>query len=63
MEDELDKKVMTECLGMRPKTNSYQIDDGSGDKKAKGTKNYTLNQNKGLKMKCKMCNIIDDRIY
>ena len=30
---------MTEPVALRPKTYSYIIDDGSSDKKAKGTKN------------------------
>ena len=38
MKDELGGKVMTKCFGLRPKTYSYLIDDGSEDKKSKGTK-------------------------
>ena len=38
MKDELGSKIMTELLGLRPKTYSSLIDDGSEDKKAKGTK-------------------------
>ena len=38
MKDELDRKMMTEFVGLRLKSYSYLMDDGSGDKKAKGTK-------------------------
>ena len=38
MKDELDRKIMTEFVGLRLKWYSYLMDDGSGDKKAKGTK-------------------------
>ena len=39
MKDELGGKIMTEFVGLRPKIYPYLIDDGSGDKTAKGTKN------------------------
>ena len=39
MKDELGGKIMAEFVGLRPKTYYYLKDDGSGDKKAKGTKN------------------------
>ena len=38
MKDELGRKIMTKLVGLRAKTYSYLIDDGSEDKKAKGTK-------------------------
>ena len=38
MKDKLGGKIMTEFVGLRPKTYSYLIDDGCSDKKAKGTK-------------------------
>ena len=38
MKDELDEKIMTKIVGLRAKTYSYLIDDGSEDKKTKGTK-------------------------
>ena len=38
MKDELGGKIMTEFVGIRPKTCSYLIDDVVVDKKAKGTK-------------------------
>ena len=46
MKDELDGKIITEFVTLRPKTYSYLTDDGKEDKKAKGTK--------------KMCNEKDD---
>ena len=33
---------MAEFVRLRPKTYSYLIDDGSGGKKAKGTKKYVI---------------------
>ena len=38
MKDELGGKIMTKFVGLRAKTFSYLIDDGSEDKKAKGIK-------------------------
>ena len=38
MKDELNRKSMTKFAGLRAKTYSYLIDDGSEDKKAKITK-------------------------
>ena len=38
MKDELGGKIMTKFSVLRAKTFSYLIDDGSEDKKAKGTK-------------------------
>ena len=38
MKDELGKIIITKFVGLRTKTYSYLIDDGSEDKKAKGTK-------------------------
>ena len=37
MKDESDRKIMTNFFGLRAKTYTYLIDDGSEDKKAKGT--------------------------
>ena len=38
MKDELDEKIMIKFAGLRAKTYSYLIDDGSEDKKTKDTK-------------------------
>ena len=38
MKDELSGKDMLKFVGLRAKTYSYLIDDGSEDEKAKGTK-------------------------
>ena len=38
MKDELGGKSMKKFVGLRGKTYSYLIDDGSEDKKGKGTK-------------------------
>ena len=45
MKDELGGKIMTEFVGLRTKTYSYLIDNGSGDKKAKGTKKCVIKEN------------------
>ena len=37
MKGKLGGKIMIKFVGLRAKTYSYLIDDGSGDKKAKGT--------------------------
>ena len=37
MKDELDGKIMTKFVSLRAKSCSYLMDDGSKDKKAKGT--------------------------
>ena len=37
MQDDVGGKFMTKFVRLRPKTYSYLIDDGSEDKKAKGT--------------------------
>ena len=42
MKDELGGKFMTKFLRLRAKTYSYLIDDGSEDKKAKGTKKCVI---------------------
>ena len=41
---------MTKFLGLRAKTYSYLIDDGSGDKKAKSIKNYIIKKNLNLRI-------------
>ena len=42
MKDELGGKIMTKFFGLRAKTYSYLIDDGSEDKKAKNTKKCAI---------------------
>ena len=39
MKDELGRKIIKNLFGLREKTYSYLIDDGSKDKKPQGTKN------------------------
>ena len=39
MKDELGGKIMIEFAALRPKTYSYLMDEGSENKKVKGTKN------------------------
>ena len=45
MKDELGGKIMTKFVGLKEKTYSYLIDDGSEDKKAKGTKKCVIKKN------------------
>ena len=40
IKNKLGEKFMKEFVGLRAKTYSYLIDDGSEDKKSKGYKNY-----------------------
>ena len=42
IKDELGGKIMARFVGLKAKTYSYLIDDGSEDKKAKGTKNRVI---------------------
>ena len=42
MEDELDEKIITEFVTLRPKTYSFLTDDGKEDKKAKETKKCVI---------------------
>ena len=42
MKYELGEKIMRKCAGLRVKTYSYLIDDGSEDKKVKGTKKCVI---------------------
>ena len=42
IKDEVVGKIMTVFVGLRAKTYSYLIDDGSKNKKAKGTKRCVL---------------------
>ena len=42
--DELEGKIITEVVALRPKTYAYLMDDGSDHKKAKGTKKCLIKQ-------------------
>ena len=42
MKDELSRKIMTKLVGLRAKTHSFLTDEGSEDKKAKGTKKCVI---------------------
>ena len=42
MKDELGGKIMIKVVGLRGKTYNYLLDDGSENKKAKGTKKYVI---------------------
>ena len=42
MKGEIGGKIMIKFVGLRAKTYSYLIDDGSEDKKAKGTKKCVI---------------------
>ena len=42
MKDELDGKILAKFVGLRAKTCSYLIDDGSEDKKVKGIKKCVI---------------------
>ena len=44
LKDELGGKIMTEFIAFIPKTCSYLMDDGTSDKKAKGTKKCEIKQ-------------------
>ena len=41
VKDELSPKIMTKCVGLRAKTYSYLIDDGSEDKMQKTIKSVS----------------------
>ena len=42
MKDDLGRKIMTKFVGLRAKTYSYWIDDGSENKKAKSRKKFVI---------------------
>ena len=50
MNDELDGKIITELVALRAKTNSYLIDDGSEDKKAKVAKECVIKKTLNVKI-------------
>lgn len=53
MKYEWGRKILTDFVGLRPKTNSYLTDDSNENKKAKFQRNYVMNQifNKVFKLK------------
>ena len=44
MKYELGRKILTDFVGLRPKTNSYLTDDSNENKKAKFQRKYVINQ-------------------
>ena len=50
MKDELVGKIMKKFVGLKAKTFSYLIDDGSEGKKAKGTKSCVIKRQLNLKI-------------
>ena len=50
IKDELGGKMMIKFFGLRPKSYSYLIDDGSEDKKANVTKKCVIKKNLNLKI-------------
>ena len=50
MKDEVSGKILKEYVGLRAKTYSYLIDDGSKDKKAKGEKSVSLKEKLNLRI-------------
>ena len=50
MKDELGGKIKAKFFGLRTKTYSYLTDDGSEDRKAKGTKKCVIKKNLNLKI-------------
>ena len=53
VKDGLGGRIMTKFVGLRAKTYSYLIDDGSEDKKAKGTKKCTIKRKNSKDLKVK----------
>ena len=49
MKDKLSEKMMTGLVDLRSKACPYLTEDGSGDKKANGTKNYRKYKDLSLK--------------
>ena len=48
MKDELGGRIMIELVAVIPKKYSYLMDDGSENKKAKGTKNIICDKKKNI---------------
>ena len=63
IKDKLGEKIKTEFAGLRAKTYSYLIDDGSEDKKAKDIKKYLIKKFKFETYKnCLEASEIDNKI-
>ena len=60
--DELEGKIITEVVALRPKTYAYLMDDGSDHKKAKGTKKCLIKQ-KNLFESYKDCLFNNKTVY
>ena len=45
MKGKLGRKIITKIVGLKAKTYIYLVDDGSEDKKVKGTKKCVINLN------------------
>ena len=48
MKDEFEEKITTEFVALRRNTYFYSIDDGGGNKKAKGTKKCLIKKYSSL---------------
>ena len=55
MKDELRRRIMTECVALRPKTYAYLTDDDSEVKKAKGTKKCVIKKSLNLMITKTVC--------
>ena len=62
VKDELGGRIMTKFVGLRAKTYSYLIDDGSEDKKAKGTKKCTIKRKNSKDLKVKAIIFFTEKI-
>ena len=66
MNDKLGGKVMTKFVGLRAKSCSYLIDDGSEDKKAKDTKKCVIKRKlkfKIIKTVWKQLSLITNKLF
>ena len=66
MNDKLGGKVMTKFVGLRAKSCSYLIDDGSEDKKAKDTKKCVIKRKlkfKIIKTVWKQLSLIINKLF
>ena len=50
MKDELDRKIVTNFVGLKAKTYNYLTHGGNKDKKAKGAKEYVIKKILSLKI-------------